>query len=1314
MQSLSLVGIVLWATFSLFILYISVTTRNGNGTHIHVDANHKLKLQVDQSTFSLNEIHLRNRSNEQLNLGNFVKADSCVDAGERVMDLIAQHPRVLADPFSHGRKSTSLTTNRNSCNPVLLELMGRSIRRQSHSAVVTLTGVTEGSVENEDDTRVDGCDVIKFARAQGHHTLRVAYAHGSNASVMQQLRGPGRDSTPGWVLFMVVDAGGGGFESDMLAAARELLEKSTVTYLVIRFDSTGTSTLVDSSRAGLEASPHTGGISLLHSLQYRVQLLMADTPLDARGWGPNTEITPANLHMFAHTVVQAGATCYVYATQGHDLAIPSEATYRRLSHRDAAAHSAEPRPALRVVWPTAAVHPPATDSAPRIFAACDAPHVQPVNVSISYQSHEDAARAEVACVRACCCPMEIWTHVVQRPHTAGPATCCTTLQVACAARVVPSAHARQRADTARQASRHAPLALAWFPRVQQPPDVVFLLLDAVSQQQFARVLPRTARTMQGSGGESPWVAFPDYRIVGANSGPNQIALYSGTPLAGRDVAHHAAPLLWDTLRARGYVTLKTEDGCVRNSNMLQALAPQVDHGEALLPALFCEHHARPHRNAGHPAGSYVLNYSTAFLEATPLYDGVPRAAFVHLIDGHEDTRSSLGALDSAIAAFVAAVAARPNTLAVVVSDHGLHYGRHYTTPAGLVEHQSPLLAMHVPRTGAPALMQALRRHAPATVTPYDVHATVLDVLGVGAPAATARVGALGRSLALPPQARSCATMGIPPAFCPGHADNAVSVLAACALRTCVPTAHVPSVASYYAQLNRTTVHALAWEAPGCATPTLRRDRRLLGAPRAADEPWYPIPAPLAPAACQCYTAGGGWHPCTRSRRRSSDTRAEQVPSEDPSAQLVLCRAGNTSDGQAHIVVDAAVAHKAPHPHPRTAHGTPAGKTTVHRRAGPVLDIVVLNIRQLSKATAVRHLSQTRKLLISAAQTGSLPVCMDRTLRGRTLSRKSAQSVPAAAVEFDVHAVVGVSAVAESRALQSGTHSDARTNATPHSLQTAASLAGYSFVPITDRCEQANATSPHTPAAETLCGLDSLAVAAQHVVAGAPTGTAKTEWTFPPHRAAPPCAGEAYAVRSLRRDLVLSRVREALSAESGAAVLALVDVDVANDNDMVARDHPLVAAADAAAFDEQLRDLLCWLAERHAQRGPTDGTLVLVRGRGGDAPLGEEHDWSTVVEARTQYMGALVVSWSQDIVAATINTTAAEANRLRLVTTLDVHAAVKSLMLRNINVNINSTSWNGTEQERPNSILLKEVPASRNCNNSQIPLARCPCSHEHVS
>jgi hypothetical protein len=116
------------------------------------------------------------------------------------------------------------------------------------------------------------------------------------------------------------------------------------------------------------------------------------------------------------------------------------------------------------------------------------------------------------------------------------------------------------------------------------PNILLLLLDPISRGMFERSMPLTRQTLRDLG----FVQFSNYTVVGGNSGPNQAALYSGIPLTHRDGIRKDAERiwLWDRLRDAGYKTLKAEDGCIENSNMVQSLKPNTTHGEAL-NKLFC-------------------------------------------------------------------------------------------------------------------------------------------------------------------------------------------------------------------------------------------------------------------------------------------------------------------------------------------------------------------------------------------------------------------------------------------------------------------------------------------------------------------------------------------------------------------------------------------------------------------------------------------------------------------------------------------------------------------------------------------------------
>jgi hypothetical protein len=81
------------------------------------------------------------------------------------------------------------------------------------------------------------------------------------------------------------------------------------------------------------------------------------------------------------------------------------------------------------------------------------------------------------------------------------------------------------------------------------PNLLVLLIDPVSTPQFHRLLPRTAALLSSLG----YLRYNHYAVVGANSGPNQVALYAGEQLKSRDgVAGDNSRWLWDRLRKVWY------------------------------------------------------------------------------------------------------------------------------------------------------------------------------------------------------------------------------------------------------------------------------------------------------------------------------------------------------------------------------------------------------------------------------------------------------------------------------------------------------------------------------------------------------------------------------------------------------------------------------------------------------------------------------------------------------------------------------------------------------------------------------------------
>jgi hypothetical protein len=374
-------------------------------------------------------------------------------------------------------------------------------------------------------------------------------------------------------------------------------------------------------------------------------------------------------------------------------------------------------------------------------------------------------------------------------------------QSRCTTRIVPQHPSQQRniatASTMKQQQR-------------QRPNLLLIMLDPMSRGQFERSMPQTRTALQNLG----FVQFTNYTAVGSNSGPNQAALYSGLPLMDREgVKKHlqgGGVWLWDRLRDAGYVTLKAEDGCIENSNMIQSLKPNTTHGEAL-QQLFCFDFDRPNCLGPELASIHLMRYGEQFIDAysSSTRGGTPRssswAAFLHFIDSHEDTMVLSSALDPEMSAFLLRQMGPKeqqlsNTIVLFLSDHGLHFGSHFQSVTGRRERTEPILYVRIPpsfQENGAVDMETLQHNSGLWTTAYDVHETMVQLLsGSETPdQGSSSSSRKGRSLMepLPSERNECKTTEeIPKEYCDLKQLNAAG--------TCQKMPRPPSILSFYADI----------------------------------------------------------------------------------------------------------------------------------------------------------------------------------------------------------------------------------------------------------------------------------------------------------------------------------------------------------------------------------------------------------------------------------------------------------------------------------------------------------------------------------
>jgi len=651
--------------------------------------------------------------------------------------------------------------------------------------VVTMAPLSYANTNQISDT------VAMYASNEGHTT----YMLPSSIELDQWWESFSRENHGNWFLFSYFLPGKKQGESidDILSPARSehILNKVTFTYIVIKIDSFFENEKIHMN--GLEA------VQTLVDLNYKVQLL-SSSHFDAN------EIYRPN-HLFqsksdVRNYLSSGAQitsanedfeALLFATQGLDLAIPSRLSFLTLEDLNLCQNSKISGRCDSKLDPAALGQEIGLDcpshhdrvniefdkhSKLGVSMTLDDTEIDDSHVELWF-GHEDVNKAEVACMRI----KNDTDTKSQHP-------------VACTTRILKKKDTAATTTSEMNRNIKNPIKGNDDDKMQKNKpkrkmNVISILLDPLSRNQFRRSLPNTLSILE----ELNYVQFSKYTAVGDNSGPNQAALFTGVPLQGgregiKSSSSHnkASQWLWDEFRNDGYVTLKAEDICIKNSNMVQSMKPNTTHGEQLYH-MFCFDFDRPNCLGKHSAAQYVLDYTRKFMQYSNDGD-IPRqpwAAMLSFVDSHEDSLTVLSTLDGMLVDFIQDIDLE-NTIVVFSSDHGLHYGPSFFSN-GEKERAEPLLFMHTPES-----MSNLTANKDFWVTPYDVHETITEMT------IQPYQGRIGNSLLhpLPIDRMECLTTpGIPDRFC-SILTSPKHPLKKC---TYMPT-YPPSIHNFYADITR--------------------------------------------------------------------------------------------------------------------------------------------------------------------------------------------------------------------------------------------------------------------------------------------------------------------------------------------------------------------------------------------------------------------------------------------------------------------------------------------------------------------------------
>ena len=303
---------------------------------------------------------------------------------------------------------------------------------------------------------------------------------------------------------------------------------------------------------------------------------------------------------------------------------------------------------------------------------------------------------------------------------------------------------------------------------EKPININIILIDSVSRPHFYRSLPQTVKTFRSINAKSSTrvLDFELFHAIKHRTFETIHALFSGELLENEQFLNPIpikAGVMFDKFKSLGYETLWQEDMCwtyewglVRDFKVMNKSRPLIEVWHNLTEALknnsidftgithsSCEvlkglgvpeifHGPAKLCYGGKHYHSLFLQFLDTFLQDINSDPGKkPLFSFSMLDVGHEDSGLRIQTLDTSLANFVKTLASDPNTLSIILSDHGNTYGSFPITMEGRFEIFQPHLFMIIPNQIQNLLgknkMLALIQNQKRLVSIFDLHHTLMTL-----------------------------------------------------------------------------------------------------------------------------------------------------------------------------------------------------------------------------------------------------------------------------------------------------------------------------------------------------------------------------------------------------------------------------------------------------------------------------------------------------------------------------------------------------------------------------------------------------------
>ncbi|XP_014245416.1 uncharacterized protein LOC106664313 isoform X2 [Cimex lectularius] len=290
--------------------------------------------------------------------------------------------------------------------------------------------------------------------------------------------------------------------------------------------------------------------------------------------------------------------------------------------------------------------------------------------------------------------------------------------------------------------------LEHWSKPESPKDrlgVMIIGLDSISRLNLLRTMPKTAAYLEAN----DWFTLKGYNKMDDNTFPNLMAILTGYSVAqiraecwpSPKTKLDNCPYIWKNFSSQNYITAYGEDeptigsfnyhktGFVKSPTdfYLRPFMLAAEKGTKIKLLAGLNLCLGPVLSVDH-----VLNY---LLDFARQFNNVPTFSLFWMNSVSHNDLNTPTAIDTKMVSFLEDLKSTGilnSTLVIYLSDHGMRFGKIRETYIGHLEERLPYIYFSFPewyRKENPDKIENLQTNAYRLTSPYDVHMTLVEVLG---------------------------------------------------------------------------------------------------------------------------------------------------------------------------------------------------------------------------------------------------------------------------------------------------------------------------------------------------------------------------------------------------------------------------------------------------------------------------------------------------------------------------------------------------------------------------------------------------------